>query len=190
MANNGTKYGLTAVFNSASEIYIAASKVRDAGYTSWECYTPIPIHGLDAQMYGLDDKGFPVRSKVPRFTLAGGVTGFFTGMFIVWYMNAFDYPLIAGGKPFFSPIFPFPVFYELTILFAAFGTLFGMFFLNRLPRHNHPVFEQPKFSRNGDDKFMIVIEVEDPKFEDDETADFLKDIGGKSVGLIREPEEF
>jgi hypothetical protein len=105
-------------------------------------------------------------------------------------MNAFDYPLIAGGKPYFSPIFPFPVFYELTILFAAFGTLFGMFFLNRLPRHNHPVFEHPKFGRTGDDKFMIVVEVEDPKFDDDETADFLKKIGGKSVSLIREPEEF
>ena len=37
---------------------------------------------------------------------------------------------------------------------------------------------------------MIVVEVEDPKFDDDETADFLKEIGGKSVSLIREPEEF
>ncbi len=37
---------------------------------------------------------------------------------------------------------------------------------------------------------MIVSEVEDPKFEDDETADCLKDIGGKSGGLIREPEGF
>ena len=40
-------------------------------------------------------------------------------MLIVWYMNAFDYPLIVGGKPYFSPIYPFPVFYELTILFSA-----------------------------------------------------------------------
>ena len=48
-------------------------------------------------------------------------------MLIVWFMNEFDYPLIVGGKPYFSPIYPFPVFYELTILFAAFGTLFGMF---------------------------------------------------------------
>ena len=72
----------------------------------------------------------------------------------------FDYPLIVGGKPYFSPIFPFPVFYELTILFAAFGTLFGMFFLNRLPTQSSR-FRTQGVWQNGDDKFMIVIEVED-----------------------------
>jgi hypothetical protein len=174
------KYGLAATFNSAKDLYNAAGKIREEGFTSWECYTPFPIHGLDAQM-GVG------RSKVPCFTLAGGITGFITGMLIVWYMNAYDYPLIVGGKPYFSPIYPFPVFYELTILFAAFGTLFGMFFLNRLPQHNHPVFEHPHFGRTGDDKFVIVIEVEDPKFDDDETEDFLKNVGGKSVTMIKEP---
>jgi hypothetical protein len=174
------KYGLAATFNSAKDLYDAAGKIREEGFKDWECYTPIPVHGLDAQM-GLG------RSKVPCFTLLGGVTGFCTGMLIVWYMNAFDYPLIVGGKPYFSMIYPFPVFYELTILFAAFGTLFGMFFLNRLPRHNHPVFEHPSFGRTGDDKYMIVIEIEDPKFDDDETKEFLKSVGGKSITLIREP---
>ena len=53
-----------------------------------------------------------------------------------------------------------------------------MFFLNRLPRHNHAVFEHPKFGRTGDDKFMIVVEADDPKFEDDETESFLKEIEG------------
>ena len=174
------KYGISATFNSAKDIFEAAGKVRAKGYTNWECYTPIPVHGLDGQM------GYS-RSKVPCFTLAGGVTGFFTGMLIVWFMNSYDYPLIVGGKPYFSPIFPFPVFYELTILFAAFGTLFGMFFLNRLPRHNHPVFEHKAFGRTGDDKFMIVIEVEDPQYHDEETESFLKELGGKSVTVIREP---
>ena len=125
------------------------------------------------------------RSKVPRFTLAGGITGFFTGMLIVWFMNSYDYPLIVGGKPYFSPIYPFPVFYELTILFAAFGTL-GMFFLNRLPRHNHPVFEHPNFGRTGDDRFMVVVEVEDPMYDDEKTTEFLKSLGGKSATIIRE----
>jgi len=72
-------------------------------------------------------------------------------------------------------------------LFAAFGTLFGMFFLNRLPRHNHPVFEHPDFGRTGDDKFMIVIEVDDPNFDEDETQEFLTSLGGESVQIIREP---
>ena len=35
---------------------------------------------------------------------------------MVWFMNAYDYPLNVGGKPFFSFIFPFPVMYEMNIL--------------------------------------------------------------------------
>ena len=100
------KYGLSATFNTAKDLYEAAGKVRKEGFTIWECYTPMPVHGLDAQM------GLP-RSKVPCFTLAGGITGFCTGMLIVWFMNAFDYPLIVGGKPYFSPIYPFPSFMNL-----------------------------------------------------------------------------
>ena len=34
---------------------------------------------------------------------------------------------------------------------------------------------------------MIVIEVEDPLFDDDETLSFLKGLGGESVQIIREP---
>ena len=75
------KYGFAATFNSAKEIYDAAGKVREEGFKDWECYTPIPVHGLDAQM-GVG------RSNVPRFTLAGGITGFCTGMLLVWFMNA------------------------------------------------------------------------------------------------------
>lgn len=63
----------------------------------------------------------------------------------------------------------------------------GCFFLNRLPRHNHPVFEHPDFGRTGDDKFMIVIEVDDPNFDDGETQEFLTSLGGESVQIIREP---
>ena len=176
------KYGICATFNSAKDLYAAAGKIREDGYSKWECFTPIPVHGLDAQM-GIG------RSKVPVFTLIGGVTGFFTGMLIVWFMNSYDYPLIVGGKPYFSPIYPFPVFYELTILFAAFGTLFGMFFLNRLPRHNHPIFEHPNFGRTGDDKFMVLIEVEDPAYDEEKTQTRLKELGGKSITVVKETLE-
>ena len=86
------KYGICATFNSAKDLYDAAGQIRDDGYSKWECFTPIPVHGLDAQM-GIG------RSKVPVFTLIGGVTGFFTGMLIVWFMNSYDYPLIVGGNP-------------------------------------------------------------------------------------------
>lgn len=175
------KYGLIATFDTTPEIYHAAEKVRDAGFEYWDAFTPFPVHGLE---HAMGQK----RSKVPCFTLAGGITGFTLGVLIVWFMNSYEYPLIVGGKPLFSPIYPFPVFYELTILLAAFGTLGGMFITNMLPRHNHPVFEYEDFHRSGDDKFMIAIESRDPKFDDQKTRNFLEEIGGKEISEITEKE--
>jgi hypothetical protein len=62
-------------------------------------------------------------------------------------MNSYDYPLIVGGKPYWSVIFPFPVLYECTILFAAFGTFFGQFIFNRLPGTTTPLFDPSRTSR-------------------------------------------
>ncbi|MFP6854969.1 MAG: quinol:electron acceptor oxidoreductase subunit ActD, partial [Opitutales bacterium] len=79
--------------------------------------------------------------------------------------------------------------YELTILLAAFGTFFGMFITNRLPRHNHPVFEFKRFAATSDDKFAIVIEAGDPNYDEKDTHALLKELGGKHVTAVKEEEE-
>lgn len=172
-------YGLIAAFDSTPEVYHACEKVRDAGYSQWDALTPFPVHGLDAAM-GIR------RSKVPRVSLSGGITGFFTGMTLIWFTGAYDYPLIVGGKPYFSPMFAFPVAYELTILFTAFATIIGMFVINGLPRHHHPVMTAPQFVRALDDRFFIVIEANDPKFNAAATREFLAKIGGKDIAEVEE----
>ena len=170
-------YALLATFSRTPEFFEATGKVRDAGFQKWDVFTPFPVHGLDAQM-GVG------RSKVPLFTFCGGIFGFCMGMLITWYMNGFDYPLIVGGKPYWSPVFPFPVMYELTILNAAFGTLLGMFVMNLLPRHHHPLFEYEDFVKSGDDTFFIVIEKSDPQFDLDKTRAFLTEIGAEEVHVV------
>ncbi|HRE04913.1 MAG TPA: DUF3341 domain-containing protein [Opitutaceae bacterium] len=167
-------YGLLAVFDTAPAVYHAAEAVRDAGYKFWDCITPFPVHGLDRAM-GVR------RSKVPRFSLVGGVLGLTTGMSMIWFTGAVDYPLIVGGKPYFSPMFAFPVSYELTILFTAFATIGGMFFLNRLPMHYHPVLKADQIVRGLDDKFLVVIEARDPKFNLAATKALLEKAGGKEI---------
>jgi len=174
MASPTTTYGLLARFKSAPDIYHAAEAVRDAGFSQWDVYTPFPIHGMDAAM-GLK------RSRVPLFTLLGGFIGFFTGMLIVWYMNGFDYRLIVAGMPYFSPIFPFPVMYEMTILLAAFGTLGGMFLLNRLPQLYHPVMNYDKWKSLTDDQFAVVIEASDPHYDGARTRAFLAELGAEDI---------
>jgi hypothetical protein len=126
------------------------------------------------------------RSKVPRFSLAGGLTGFCTGMSLIFWTGAWEYPLIVGGKPYFSPMFAFPISYELTILFTAFATIIGMFVLNKLPMHYHPVMKAPQFVRASDDRFYIVIEANDPKFNPAQTRALLQQIGGKDIAEIEE----
>jgi hypothetical protein len=172
-------YGIIAAFDTTPDLYHACEKVRDAGYSQWDALTPFPVHGLDAAM-GIR------RSKVPRVSLAGGITGFCTGMSLIWFTNAYDYPLIVGGKPYFSPMFAFPVSYELTILFTAFATIIGMFVINGLPRHYHPVMKAPQFVRALDDRFFIVIEANDPKFNATATRDLLASIGGKDIAELED----
>src|SRR5271165_6411640 len=167
-------YGLIATFDDTGALLRAAQRVRDAGYRNWDCISPFPIHGLDKAM------GLP-RSRVPRFSLAGGITGFCTGMTMIWYMDRFDYALTVGGKPFFSPLFAFPVSYELTILFTAFATIGGMFFVNGLTKLYHPVLKYDNIRRGLDDLFFVVIEAADPRFDHDETRAFLERIGGKEI---------
>jgi len=167
-------YGLIATFETAPELYHAAEKVRDAGYRHWDCITPFPVHCLDKAM-GLR------RSIVPRISLAGGITGFITGMSLIWWTGGVDYQLIVGGKPLFSPMFAFPVSYELTILFTAFATIIGMFVLNGLPMHYHPVLKYEHIRRGMDDTFFIVIESRDPRFNLANTKALLEKAGGKVV---------
>ena len=151
-------YGLVAAFDSTPALYHACERVRDAGYTQWDAITPFPVHGLDAAM-GMR------RSRVPRISLTGGVIGFATGMSLIWWTGAWDYPLIVGGKPYFSAMFAFPVSYELTILLSAFGSFFGMLILNRLPRFSHPVFGNPRFDRASSDRFFIAVDATDARYD-------------------------
>ncbi len=172
-------YGLVAAFDTTADLYHACEKVRDAGFSQWDAITSFPIHGLDAAM-GVR------RSHVPRFSLIGGLTGFCTGMSMIWWTGAYEYPLIVGGKPYFSPMFAFPISYELTILFTAFATIIGMFIVNKLPMHYHPVMKAPQFVRASDDRFYIVIEANDPKFNPAQTRALLQQIGGKDIAELEQ----
>lgn len=179
MSDATKKYGLLAEFDTPADIMEAARKVRDAGYKRWDVYTPYPVHGMDEAM------GLP-NSKVGWYTFICGASGFTLGMLMIWWMNAYDYALVVGGKPLFSPIFAFPVSYECTILLGAFGSLGGMLILNRLPRLYHPLFKSSRFSRVTHDKFFIAIEAVDPKFDDLQTRQLLETIGGKHIEEVRD----
>ena len=172
-------YGLIAEFETAADIMHAAETVRDAGYERWDVYTPFPVHGMDKAM-GLKN------SKVGWFSFLGGVTGYTVGMLMIWWMNAYDYRILIGGKPMFSPFGAFPPSYELTILLGSFGALFGMLFLNRLPRLHHPLLKHKRFGLATHDRYFLVIETVDAKFSASETRKLLESTGCKLIEEVRE----
>ena len=172
-------YGLIAEFESAADTLHAAVKVRDAGFRRWDVFTPFPVHGMDRAM-GLKN------SRVGWFSFIGGVTGYATGMVMIWWMNAVDYPIVVGGKPMFSPFSAFPPSYELTILFGAFGAIFGMLFLNRLPRLHHPLLKHRRFAQVTHDRYFVVIETSDPNYSEAETRKLLEAAGSKHIELVEE----
>jgi len=172
-------YAIMAEFETPAAILDAAQKVRDHGYRQWDVFTPFPVHGMDGAM-GLRN------SKVGWFSFVGGCTGYATGMLLIWYMNAYDYRIVIGGKPMFSPFYSFPPSYELTILFGSFGALLGMLFLNRLPRLHHPLLKNRRFALATHDRFFVVIESSDPRYSEPETRRLLETIGSKHIELVEE----
>jgi hypothetical protein len=170
-------YAIMAEFETPAAILHAAEKVREEGFRNWDVFTPFPIHGMDRAM-GLKN------SIVGWFSFIGGCTGYTTGMLMIWFMNAVDYPIVIGGKPMFSPFAAFPPSYELTILFGSFGALLGMLFLNRLPRLHHPLLKNRRFALATHDRYFVVIEANDPKYRQAETQRLLESLGSRHIEIV------
>lgn len=171
--------GYLVEFETASDLVSAAEKVRDVGFQKWDCFTPFPVHGLDDAM-GLGP------TKLPWFVLAGGASGAFLGMFMQWWMNSVDYPIIISSKPIWSIPANIPVGFEMTILLAAFGAFFGMLALNQLPQLHHPVFQSRRFKRASADRFFLNLEADDPKFDETRTFEFAESLGGIQVERLED----
>jgi hypothetical protein len=170
-------FGLMAEFEKEEDFIQATRRVTAEGYHKLDAYSPYPIHEI------LDILHLH-HNKLPKIVLIGGITGAVTGMGMEWFASVIHYPWNIGGKPLFSwPMF-LPVAYELTILFAAFGAVFGLIALNGLPMPYHPVFNVPSFDRATDDRFFICIESGDPKFDLEKTKSFLEGLKPVSVSRV------
>ena len=177
-----TLHGLGAEFPSAAALLHAAEKIHALGFRRWDVYSPFPIHGMDHAM------GFK-RSRVSLFSLLGGITGLSTAFALIYYTSAINYPLIVQGKPYFALEPSLPIFFELTILLTAFGTVLGLLLLTLLPRLYHPVFNWDRFKKATDDGFFLVLESADPRFQPDASRQLLTEMGGTHISEIYQDAE-
>jgi Protein of unknown function (DUF3341) len=174
LANDIELYGCMAEFTKPEELVDAARRAREAGYQRVEAYSPFPVHGINEAL-GLKP------SVVPKLALIGGGCGAATALLLEYFCAAFHYPLNIGGRPLNSwPSF-FPVLFELTVLGASSFAFFGMLIINGLPRPYHPLFNVPEFKLAQRDRFFLVIEADDAKFERAATRAFLEQLPTQAV---------
>jgi hypothetical protein len=167
-------YGLLAEFRNANELVAAAHKARQAGYRRLDAYSPFPIEEL-TEVLDIHDR------RLPFLVLICGLVGAGVGYLMQYYISVIAYPTNVGGRPLHSwPAF-IVVTFEMTILFAALGTVLGMLALNNLPEPYHPVFNVPRFVLATRDRFFLCIEATDPRFDTIETRRFLEGLDPREV---------
>ena len=167
-------YGLMAEFETPTDVVAAARRVHEEGYRRIDAFSPYPIEEL-SEAIGVHT------TKLPVIVLIGGIVGLIAGYLMQYYTHVINYPLNVGGKPFHSwPQF-IPITFETTVLGAALAAVFGMLALNGLPEPYHPVFNTPNFALASRDRFFLLVEARDPKFDRDETAAFLRTLGPREV---------
>ena len=167
-------HGVMAEFDTAQALVDATRKTMGQGFSRVEAYTPIPIEELNDIIH-------KKRTVLPKLVLTGGLTGMATGFVLQYWASVIEYPMNIGGRPLASWTTFIVPSYELTILFSALTAAGGMIALNGLPQPYHPVFNAPRFSLASSDKFFLVVETADPKYDAGATRQFLEGLGAKGV---------
>lgn len=140
---------VTGVYEDEDVLLDAITQVKSSGIKIHEVYSPYPVHGID------DYLGYK-RSKLPIAAFLFGVLGTTLALTMQYYMMAFDWPMIIGGKDYGA--FPdfIPVTFELTVLLASFGMV-GVFMVST----NLKPWAQPRIFdlRITDDKHVMAIDI-------------------------------
>ena len=171
-------YGLLAKFERQEDLIAAVNRAYEAGYRDLDAYTPYPVEELSR---ALRLKSSPL----PYLIAAGGAMGALSGFAMQAYAQAIDYPQNIGGRPMLSWPAYIPITFELTILLAALAGVLGLFVLTRLPQPYHPLFNSEDFNEHGSqDAFYLGIEAKDPKFDLQNTRQFMESLGSPLVSEI------
>jgi hypothetical protein len=168
-----------AEFEDPSSLVAATNRAREEGYRWMDAYSPFPIEELHEALG-------EHHSRLPLVVLIGGLVGCIGGYALQYWISVIAYPINVGGKPLHSwPAF-IPVTFECTILAAALSAVLGMLALNGLPMPYHPVFNVPRFALASRNRFFLVIEARDPKFEMGPTREFLESLAPREVTTVED----
>lgn len=155
-------------------------QMREKGHKKLDTHTPYPVHGIEEAL-GLG------RAKIPTLVLLGAIAGAVAAYSMMYYMNAFDYPINVANRPAHSPPSMIPITFELAVLLGGSSAFFGLFALLKLPEPYHPVFEAESFRFASIDSFFLSVEVPEGTNPADVAVD-MRGVGSTEVQIVEESE--
>jgi len=162
---------LVGIFDDEDVLLHAVEGIRDKGVKIKEVYSPFPVHGLDEVL------GYR-RSRLPIAAFLFGMTGTCLALFTQIWMLGYDWPMIIGGKNYYS-IPPFiPVTFEFTVLLSAFGIVISFLIVSDMKPYKWP---RQYDLRSTDDKHVMAIDLGANKIGKEDIRRILKDNGASEV---------
>ena len=167
--NKNVLYGLY----DDEEILLSAVKKAKADHLEiLDVFTPFPVHGLDPAL-GLEESRLHISGFI--YGALGTLTAF---LFMTWVFTR-DWPIIFGGKPYWSVPAFIPITFELTVLFASVGMVVTFYTIcGMAPGVTNPTLDD----RITDDKFCIAFDATNASEEQvDKLKGFLSNSGASEV---------
>jgi len=140
---------LFGLYNDEEILMDAVKQIKQNDAEIMEVYTPFPVHGLDP-ILGLAESRLHIAGFLYGMVGTSIAFGFMSWVFTV------DWPIIFGGKPYFSGPSFIPITFEFTVLMAAVGMVVTFYLICGLgPGVTNPYLDP----RITDDKFCIAFDV-------------------------------
>ncbi len=179
---NKKLHSVVGLFSTPDSIIHAAEKTTEKGYKHYDVNTPYPVHGMDTAM-----KLKP--STMGYFALAFGLTGTAVALSFMYWVFNIAYPMNIGGKPDFPLPALIPITFELTVLFAAIGTVLSLLFVFfKMPDNSNPLHDTEYMKHCTSDMFGLCIESEDKLFNEAEVKEFLAGLGATNIESVYYPK--
>lgn len=138
-------------FSDEVPLLEAVRILRDNKENIIDVLSPFPVHGLDDAL-SIKRSGIPVGGFI--FGALGAILAF---GFQAWVFTV-SYPLIIGGKPFFSVPTFIPITFEVTVLFAGLSMVAALLIRSKL---KPDIRFTPVDEEITDDKFVILVDTND-----------------------------
>lgn len=172
--------GIAAEYDELHDLVRAVRIVRARGLEKLEAYTPYPVPELD------DLLGAP-RSPMSLVAAIGAIAGAAGGYALQWLLDAYLYPVDAGGRPAHMPLAFVIITLEMGFLFGGLAVFFGNLAAGRLVTLWEPIADLEGFASATRAGYWLAIDADDPRYDAPSLAAALRTTAPTSLQLFGGP---